>query len=88
MNQTTIEDRCRGVLIGLAAGHRIGGPIPMASLLAESLLNCSGFNPAEILVKVNKGVVSAMQAELPAREAYYLVAPQFSKRGAGLRLTA
>ena len=80
MSQTTIEDRCRGVLIGLAAGDRIGGPIRMALLLAESLLNRSGFNSAEILV--------AMQAELPAREVYYLAAPQFSKRGAGLRLTA
>ncbi len=29
MSQTTIEDRCRGVLIGLAAGDRIGGPIRM-----------------------------------------------------------
>jgi hypothetical protein len=34
MSQTTIEDRCRGVLIGLAAGDRIGGPIRMALLLA------------------------------------------------------
>ncbi len=49
MSQTTIEDRCRGVLIGLAAGDRIGGPIRMALLLAESLLNCGGFNPTEIL---------------------------------------
>ena len=49
MSQTTIEDRCRGVLIGLAAGDRIGGPIRMALLLAESLLNCGGLKPAEIL---------------------------------------
>ena len=43
MSQTTIEDRYRRVLIGLVAGDR------MALLLAESLLNCGGFNPAEIL---------------------------------------
>ncbi len=35
MSQTTIEDRCRGVLIGLAAGDRIGGPIRMALLLGS-----------------------------------------------------
>ena len=45
MSQTTIEDRCRGGLIGLTAGDRIGGLIRMALLLAESLLNCGGFNP-------------------------------------------
>jgi hypothetical protein len=41
MSQTTIDDRYRSVLIGLAAGDR------MALLLAESLHNCGGFNPAE-----------------------------------------
>ena len=30
-------------------------------------------------------IVAAMQAELPAREVHHLVAPQISKRGAGLR---
>jgi hypothetical protein len=39
MSQTTKEDRCRGVLIGLAAGDRIDAPIRMAG----------GFNPAEIV---------------------------------------
>ena len=29
MSETT-ADRCRGVLIGLAAGDRIGGPVRMA----------------------------------------------------------
>jgi hypothetical protein len=33
-------------------------------------------------------IAAAMQAELPARDVHYLVAPQFSKRGACLRLTA
>src|SRR5262249_9550267 len=43
---TTAEDRCRGVLVGLAAGDRIGGPIRLAVRLAESLLACGGFAPA------------------------------------------
>ena len=46
---TSAEDRCRGLLIGLAAGDQIGGPIRMAVRLAESLLDCGGFNPADIL---------------------------------------
>ena len=46
---TTAEDRCRGVLIGLAAGDQIGGPIRMAVRLAESLVACGGFNPSDIL---------------------------------------
>jgi ADP-ribosylglycohydrolase len=46
---TTAEDRCQGVLIGLAAGDRNGGPIRMAVRLAESLLDCGVFDPADIL---------------------------------------
>src|SRR4051794_18578862 len=46
---TTAEDRCRGVLVGLAAGDRIGGPIRMALRLAESLVACGSFNPSDIL---------------------------------------
>jgi ADP-ribosyl-[dinitrogen reductase] hydrolase len=46
---TTADDRCRGVLVGLAAGDKIGGPIRMAVRLAESLLDCGGFDPADIL---------------------------------------
>ena len=50
MNETTTaEDRCRGVLVGLAAGDRIGGPIRMAVRLAESLVASGGFNAADIL---------------------------------------
>ncbi len=48
-NANTAEDRCRGVLVGLAACGRIGGPIRMAVRLAESLLDCGDFNPADIL---------------------------------------
>jgi ADP-ribosylglycohydrolase len=49
MTVSSAEDRCRGVLLGLAAGDRIGGPIRMAVRLAESLLDCGGFNSADIL---------------------------------------
>jgi len=50
MNETSIvEDRCRGVLVGLAAGDRIGGPIRMAVRLAESLVDCGSFDPSDIL---------------------------------------
>ena len=37
------------MLIGLAAGDKIGGPIRMAVRLAESLLDLNGFNSADIL---------------------------------------
>jgi ADP-ribosyl-[dinitrogen reductase] hydrolase len=43
------QDRCRGVLIGLAAGDRIGGPIRMAVRLAESLSECNDFVRSDVL---------------------------------------
>jgi ADP-ribosylglycohydrolase len=46
---TTVEDRCRGVLVGLAAGDRIGGRIRMALRLAESLLEMGRFDAADVL---------------------------------------
>jgi ADP-ribosylglycohydrolase len=49
MSEITADNRCRGVLIGLAAGDQIGGPIRMAVRLAESLLDCGGFKPMDIL---------------------------------------
>jgi ADP-ribosyl-[dinitrogen reductase] hydrolase len=50
MNDTTgAVDRCRGVLVGLAAGDKNGGPIRMAMRLAESLVACGGFNASDIL---------------------------------------
>ena len=49
MSETTAADRCRGVLIGLASGDRIGGPIRMAVRLADSLSDCGGFNETDIL---------------------------------------
>ncbi|GAB4242659.1 MAG: hypothetical protein Kow00109_18370 [Acidobacteriota bacterium] len=43
-----LKDRVRGVLLGLAAGDRIGGPTRMALLVAESLLDGPGFDPADL----------------------------------------
>ena len=44
----TAGDRCRGVLLGLAAGDLNGGPTRMALRLADSLLDCGGFDAADI----------------------------------------
>jgi ADP-ribosylglycohydrolase len=49
MDRSRLQDRCRGVLLGLAAGDRNGGPIRMALRLAESLLACGGFDPRDVL---------------------------------------
>jgi ADP-ribosylglycohydrolase len=51
MNETTTADRCRGVLLGLAAGDRNGGPIRLAVRLAESLLELGRFDPADIVAR-------------------------------------
>ena len=42
-------DRVRGILVGLAAGDRIGGPLSMALCLAESLAKSRGFIREDIL---------------------------------------
>ena len=44
----TAGDRCRGVLLGLAAGDLNGSPTRMALRLADSLLDCGGFDSADI----------------------------------------
>lgn len=54
MSNVTAEDRCQGVLVGLAAGDRIGGPIRMAVRLAESLLECGRFDPSDILERYRR----------------------------------
>ena len=46
---TTAADRCWGVLVGLAAGDRIGGPIRLAVRLAESLLELGRVDPQDIV---------------------------------------
>jgi ADP-ribosylglycohydrolase len=43
------RDRCRGVLLGLGAGDRNGGPVRMALRLAESLLARGDFDRADVL---------------------------------------
>src|SRR5262249_43899836 len=43
--------RIRGVLIGLAAGDRNGGPIRMALRLAESLSDRQRFDPDDVLAR-------------------------------------
>lgn len=43
-----IGDRVSGIILGLAAGDRIGGPIRMALRLAESLRDNNSFNPEDI----------------------------------------
>jgi len=49
MSGIGVQDRCRGVLLGLAAGDRNGGPIRMAVRLAESLLELGRFDPQDIV---------------------------------------
>lgn len=46
---STIRGRARGVLLGLAAGDRNGGPIRMAIRVAESLAERRRFDPEDIL---------------------------------------
>src|SRR6516162_618561 len=49
-----IRDRVRGILLGLAAGDRNGGPIRMAVRLAESLAERRRFDPEAILARYLK----------------------------------
>jgi ADP-ribosylglycohydrolase len=43
-----LADRAAGVLLGLAAGDRIGGPVRMALRVAESLRDCGGVDVSDI----------------------------------------
>jgi ADP-ribosyl-[dinitrogen reductase] hydrolase len=43
-----ILNRVKGIFFGLAAGDRIGGPLRMALLMAESLIECNGFDIDDI----------------------------------------
>jgi ADP-ribosylglycohydrolase len=97
MNETTTADRCRGVLLGLAAGDRNGGPIRTAVRLAESLRELGGFDPADILERYlhwwregafDTGPVSGRALELvaagiPAQEATAQVRLEFGGKTAG-----
>jgi ADP-ribosylglycohydrolase len=85
------------VLLGLAAGDRNGGPIRMAVRLAQSRLECGGFDPADILERYlhwwregafDTGLVSGRALELvaagiPAQEATAQVHLEFSGKTAG-----
>lgn len=46
--ETDSQDRAAGILIGLAAGDRNGGPIRMAVRLAESLVECQAIDVHDI----------------------------------------
>jgi ADP-ribosylglycohydrolase len=46
---SVMRERIQGVLMGLAAGDRNGGPIRMAVRLAESLVGLRRFDPQDIL---------------------------------------
>lgn len=48
MEVQALEDRVVGVLLGLAAGDRIGGPVRMALRVAESLRDRGGFDASDI----------------------------------------
>jgi len=43
-----IQNRVKGILLGLAVGDKIGGPLRMALQTAESLVQCNGFNVDDI----------------------------------------
>jgi ADP-ribosylglycohydrolase len=43
-----LEERIVGLLLGLAAGDRIGGPVRMALRVAESLRDCSGLDVSDL----------------------------------------
>ncbi|WP_309709314.1 ADP-ribosylglycohydrolase family protein [Armatimonas sp.] len=45
------EARVAGVLLGLAAGDRIGGPVRMALRLAQSLVHCGGFSQDDLTAR-------------------------------------
>lgn len=48
---TTTSRRCRGLLLGLAAGDRNGGPVRMAVRLGESLADRRGFDAEDVLAR-------------------------------------
>eukprot|EP01121_Diplochlamys_sp_Union-15-3_P004656 TRINITY_DN14848_c0_g1_i1.p1 TRINITY_DN14848_c0_g1~~TRINITY_DN14848_c0_g1_i1.p1 ORF type:complete len:275 (-),score=59.94 TRINITY_DN14848_c0_g1_i1:66-890(-) len=47
-------DRAKGVLLGLAAGDRNGGPMRMALRLAESILEKKQYNRADVIERYKK----------------------------------
>jgi len=51
MRDMAMADRCRGVLLGLAAGDRNGGPTELAVRLAESLAERIAFDGDDVLAR-------------------------------------
>lgn len=45
------EARVAGVLLGLAAGDQIGGPVRMALRLGQSLVHCGGFSQDDLTAR-------------------------------------
>ena len=43
-------DRTKGMLVGIAAGDRNGGPVQMCCCLAESLAMCKRYRPAHVFI--------------------------------------
>jgi ADP-ribosylglycohydrolase len=97
MSDVTAGDRCRGVLIGLAAGDHNGGPIRMAVRLAESLVECGGFDPSDILERylrwwregafdtgpVSDRALALIASGMPFEEAVLQVHQEFGGKTAG-----
>lgn len=48
---SAVQERVKGVLWGLAYGDRIGGPVRMACVVAESLVARRAFDPADLLAR-------------------------------------
>jgi ADP-ribosylglycohydrolase len=49
-----IQNRVKGILLGLGAGDKIGGPLRMALQVADSLVHCNGFDVDDIAVRYLK----------------------------------
>jgi ADP-ribosylglycohydrolase len=49
--EPSLQDRVRGVLIGMAAGDRIGGPLRMTLCLAESVNERSRYDQEDLLAR-------------------------------------
>lgn len=48
---SAVQAQVKGVLWGLAYGNHIGGPVRMACVVAESLIACRAFDPADLLAR-------------------------------------
>lgn len=97
MSGTGVQNRCRGVLLGLAAGDRNGGLIRMTVRLAESLLELGRFDPADIVARylrwwregafdtgpVSGRALQLMEAGLSSSEASAQVHREFGGKTAG-----